>query len=126
MCFSKEWPQFFFLLFFMAIPVAYGSSWARDCLSCSCNLCGSFGHTGSFNPLYLCSSLSCCSWILNLLHHSSNSQDNTNFYYENIIGLSIVIYIFSFDSNYMFCFDILNRSASNLQKLDLLWTVFGA
>ena len=51
-------------------------------LSYRCNLHHSCGNSGSFNPLCqgrgtnpcLCSDPSCCSWILNPLHHSRNSS----------------------------------------------------
>ena len=71
-----------FLPFLMATPTAYGYCRARGLNpSCSCNLHHSCGNEGS---LALCTrtgiesaplhNLSHCSWILNPLGHSENSQ----------------------------------------------------
>ena len=60
------------LYFFMARFTAYGSSWARDWVPAAA---APLIHCTSLRPnLYYHSNLSCCPWILNLVHHSGNSK----------------------------------------------------
>ena len=47
----------------MATPMAYGSSWARDCIFHNCNLRCSCGNAGSFNPLRLAGGRICISAV---------------------------------------------------------------
>ena len=70
-----------FFLFKLAVPMAYVSSQEGLNLSSTRDLHHSCGNAGSFNPLRQTgdwtlasrSDLSCCSWVLNPLHHNGNS-----------------------------------------------------
>ena len=67
---------FFFFFLFLAVPTAYGSSPGQGLNpSCSCSSAGSLNpllQSRGSNPC-LCSNLSCCSQILNLLPPSGIS-----------------------------------------------------
>ena len=78
-------------IFFMAIPVTYGSSWAKWLnLSFSCNIYHGCSNTRSLTHfpgqrlnLHLCSDPSCCSQILNSLCLRRNS-------YNNVFGIYLL------------------------------------
>ena len=64
-----------FFFFLMATPKAYGSSWAKDQIRPQLWQCQILQPSvlGWGSNLHLCSNLSCCSQILNPLHHGGNS-----------------------------------------------------
>ena len=71
-----------YIYFFMALPTAYGNSWARDWIQATAVTYTTSATTtdplttaqGWWSSLHLQSDMSCCSWILNTLHQSGNSS----------------------------------------------------
>ena len=70
----------FLFFFFMSTPTAYGSSQDREwiwvaAVTFAVAMMDPLTHSSRLGlKLHLCSNLSCCSWILNSLHHSRNSS----------------------------------------------------